>query len=163
VTNAGQVDPNLGSDPTQVITVQGNYQQLATGSLLVDLGGPAPDTGYDQLNIIGGVTLGGSLTVRLMSGFTPVTGNTSVIINGDGIFGDASGVSPTLTWSQLQALGITDGPSQFPVQVRVDDGNGHAVDSPAVTLTVTNVAPTATLSNKGPVNEASPATVSFSN
>ena len=66
-------------------------------------------------------------------------------VNGDGTFGDASGVSPTLTWSQLQVLGINDGPRTVPnVRVRVDDGHGHVVDSPVTTLTVTNVAPTAT-------------------
>src|SRR5207244_248534 len=31
-------------------------------------------------------------------------------VNGDGIFGDASGVNPTLTPSQLNALGLNDGP-----------------------------------------------------
>ena len=68
-------------------------------------------------------------------------------VNGDGTFGDASGVSPTLTWSQLQALGINDGPRTVAnVRVRVDDGHGHVVDSPVTTLTVNNVAPTATLS-----------------
>ena len=66
-------------------------------------------------------------------------------VNGDGVFGDASGVSPTLTWSQLQALGINDGPRTVPnVRVRVDDGHGHVVDSPVTTLNVNNVAPTAT-------------------
>ena len=34
-------------------------------------------------------------------------------LNGDGVFGDATGVSPTVTWSQLQALGIT--PARHPV------------------------------------------------
>ena len=29
-------------------------------------------------------------------------------VNGDGIFGDAIGATPTLTWAQLNALGITD-------------------------------------------------------
>jgi CSLREA domain-containing protein len=85
-------------------------------------------------------------------------------INGDGIFGDATGVSPTLTWAQLEALGINDGPHTFKVQVRVDDGYGgtHSVVSTATTLEVNNVAPTASLSNNGPVNEASAVTVSFS-
>ncbi len=51
------------------------------------------------------------------------------------MFGDASGVSPTLSWAQLQALGI--GAGTFEVSVRVDDGYGgsHAVTSPPVTLT----------------------------
>src|SRR5207253_710182 len=67
-------------------------------------------------------------------------------INGDGAFGDAAGVAPTFTWAQLQALGIDNGPAAFNVTVRVDDGQGHVVDSTAVTLTLTDTAPTATLS-----------------
>ncbi len=63
-------------------------------------------------------------------------------INGDGIFGDATGVDPTLTWAQLQALGIVNGPSSFSPQVRVDDGQGHVVLSSPTTLSVLNVAPT---------------------
>ena len=64
-------------------------------------------------------------------------------VNGDGVFGDAIGVSPTLTWAQLQAIGINDGPRTVPnVRVRVDDGHAHVVDSPVTMLTVTNVAPT---------------------
>jgi hypothetical protein len=64
-------------------------------------------------------------------------------INGDSVFGDATGASPTLTWAQLNALGITDGPSAFNVQLRVDDGDGGITDSTVVLLTVNNAAPTA--------------------
>jgi Ca2+-binding RTX toxin-like protein len=63
-------------------------------------------------------------------------------INGDGNFGDASGSQPTVTWSELSALGIT-GPGVFGVQLRVDDGDGHVVDSVSTTLTVLNVPPSA--------------------
>src|SRR5207248_3330286 len=42
-------------------------------------------------------------------------------------------------------------------------GTNGATGRAAVTLPVTNVAPTASLANNGPVNEASPATVSFAN
>ena len=73
-------------------------------------------------------------------------------INGDGVFGDATGAKPTLTWAQLNALGIVNGPSSFNVSLRVDDGQGHVVTS-TTTLSVLNVAPTA---NAGPdleVNE----------
>ena len=64
-------------------------------------------------------------------------------VNGDSVFGDATGVSPALTWTQLQALGITNGPSTFNVRVQVDDGFGGTVVSAPVTLTIQNVAPTA--------------------
>ena len=59
-------------------------------------------------------------------------------INGDGMFGDATGPNPTLAWSQLSALGITGRAVPYNVSVRVDDGFGgsHAVTSNAVDLTV---------------------------
>jgi Ca2+-binding RTX toxin-like protein len=66
-------------------------------------------------------------------------------INSDGIFGDAIGLSPTLTWAQLQSLGIDDGPRTFHPTVRVDDGHGHSVDSAATTLTLSNTVPVAGL------------------
>ena len=58
-------------------------------------------------------------------------------VNGDGVYGDATGVNPTLTWAQFQALGIDDGP--LPVhrgreQRRHADDVGvdlaHLVDEP---------------------------------
>ncbi len=59
-------------------------------------------------------------------------------VNGDGIFGDATGVNPTLTWAQLQALGIQAQSTPYEVRVQVDDGYGgsHVVTSQSVTLTV---------------------------
>jgi parallel beta-helix repeat protein len=47
----------------------------------------------------------------------------------------ASGVNPTLSWSQLQALGITDEGGPVAVQLSVDDGHGHVVAA-AATLSV---------------------------
>src|SRR5439155_26838 len=49
----------------------------------------------------------------------------------------------------------------YPVRARILDKDGGYTDYSTV-VTVLNVAPTATLSNNGPVNEASPATISFS-
>ena len=42
-------------------------------------------------------------------------------INGDGVYGDAIGVSPTLDWPLLNRLGISDGTSITNVRVRVED------------------------------------------
>ena len=83
-------------------------------------------------------------------------------VNGDGVFGDAIGVTSSLTWSQLQILGIDDGLTSFAVQVRVSDGYSHFVDSTSATLTITNTAPIATLSNGGTVYENTAGMVSFS-
>ncbi|MBW3541220.1 MAG: PKD domain-containing protein [Planctomycetes bacterium] len=68
-------------------------------------------------------------------------------INGDNVFGDAAGSNPTLSWADLQSLGVTDNGS-FTVTVRVDDG--LATDEASAALTVANVAPAAAVS--GPAN-----------
>jgi ELWxxDGT repeat protein len=67
-------------------------------------------------------------------------------INGDGVFGDATGASPTLTWSQLNQLGIVDGPTSWQVAVRVSDGFAPPVTSGLATLTIRNVVPTPIIS-----------------
>ena len=56
-------------------------------------------------------------------------------VNGDGIFGDATGSNPTLTWSQLAGLGIT-GQHSYNVRVRVDDSFGGITTSSAASLFV---------------------------
>ncbi|NUQ63575.1 MAG: hypothetical protein HUU20_13955 [Pirellulales bacterium] len=66
-------------------------------------------------------------------------------INGDGLFGDASGVSPTLTWQQLMSLGIHEGPSLADIRVRVDDGHGGIDTSPAAILVLSNAKPAVSL------------------
>ena len=62
-------------------------------------------------------------------------------INGDGTFGDTTGASPTLTWAQLQALGV-DYQGTFNISVMVNDGHGHVVTSVPVTLTMNYKPPT---------------------
>lgn len=66
-------------------------------------------------------------------------------VNGDGTFGDATGVNPTLTKAQLNALGINNGTATFNVKVRVDDGHGHVVTSDPVLFTFNNAPPVATI------------------
>jgi hypothetical protein len=85
-------------------------------------------------------------------------------LNGDGVFGDATGVRPTLTWSQLEALGINDGPATFNVQVQVTNAYGGSTISPATTLTVSD-APVSNLQltlQASSINEGSSASLSGS-
>jgi len=68
-------------------------------------------------------------------------------VNGDGVFGDAFGVNPTLTWSQLIALGIHDGPLTITnLRVDVNDGHGGGATSAAAILAVLNAPPVAAIS-----------------
>jgi hypothetical protein len=61
-------------------------------------------------------------------------------LTGDGIFDDAFGPNPTLSWPQLVALGIDEGIHPNGVRVRVSDGQ-FTTDSIAAPLTVQDVAP----------------------
>ena len=79
-------------------------------------------------------------------------------------YGDGSGMQPlplqqdqTFTLSHVYADNGT-----YAVTVTVDDGHG-GTDTKTVDATIANVAPTASLSNNGPVDEGSPVTISFSN
>ncbi|MCA9047559.1 MAG: VCBS repeat-containing protein, partial [Planctomycetaceae bacterium] len=56
-------------------------------------------------------------------------------IDGDGDFDeDITGVQPTLTWAEMLALGLPDGPSTR--QITVEAGDGTDVDTAVATLTV---------------------------
>jgi Ca2+-binding RTX toxin-like protein len=82
-------------------------------------------------------------------------------VNGDGIYGDATGISPTLTWAQLNALGVQDGPSSYPVSVRVEDGWGVPVDSVSSELVVTNAVPIVVGSGSKPAYRGEVLTFTF--
>lgn len=83
-------------------------------------------------------------------------------IDGDSVFGDALGVSPSLSWAELVALGIGDGPTTRSVRVRIDDGHGHVVDSPSVLLTLNNAAPSAAIAGPSSGNTGQSLTFTFS-
>jgi hypothetical protein len=56
-------------------------------------------------------------------------------VNGDGKFGDVTGVTPSLSWAKLNSLGIT-GPGTWSIRVEASDGHGHVVTSTATSLTI---------------------------
>ncbi|MFO0946794.1 MAG: DNRLRE domain-containing protein [Planctomycetota bacterium] len=68
-------------------------------------------------------------------------------LNGDDVFGDAVGATPTLTWAQLVALGLNDGASTHVVTLRVSDGLGNEAED-TTWLTFQNVAPTASVGSE---------------
>lgn len=106
-----------------------------------------------------------SPTVTLPTGFTIVEGATLALtanvrdpendrltyswdINGDGKFGDSTSANPSLTWANLEALGINDSTISRSIAVRVSDGVNPAVEK-RTTLRVFNGNPTGTLAIVG--------------
>jgi hypothetical protein len=72
----------------------------------------------------------------------------------------ATGTGPTLTWAQLQALGIDDGPGSFAIQLSVSDPTNPAVTA-NTTLTLNNTSPTGTLNLPAVADQAEAFTVSL--
>ena len=100
--NAGTFSGNLTSSGTFNIgdainlagqmAVTGNYVQTSTGVLNADIGGAAAGTKFDQLNVTGAVTLGGTLNLSLINSFVPTIGSTFDIMN----FASSTGTFATI-------------------------------------------------------------------
>jgi hypothetical protein len=75
LVNLGTLAPGAnGGNGIGTFTVQGDFQQGATGLLEIDLGGTHVGQ-YDVLDIEGKATLGGSLFVRAANGYVPRRGD----------------------------------------------------------------------------------------
>jgi hypothetical protein len=69
-------------------------------TLMIELAGTTPGTGYDQLRVAGPLALGGTLAVSLIEGFTPVAGSSFDILD----WGTLSGTFSTLALPTLSGL-----------------------------------------------------------
>jgi hypothetical protein len=92
VVNAGAIAPG-GRNGIGTLQVIGNYSQAPTGILKLEIGGPGPGTGYDQLQITGTATLGGTLAVTLANGYQPQPDDSFVV----GTFASHSGTFTSVT------------------------------------------------------------------
>jgi large repetitive protein len=112
---------------------QGNRVLFNQSAPIADAGGPYV------------IDEGSALTLDASGSSDPDTASLTYRwdVDGDGDFdGNVSGVAPTLTWADLVALGIKDGPDSRTITVQVSDGISS--DTASATLTVNNVAPTIT-------------------
>jgi hypothetical protein len=86
---------------------------VAGPTLMIELAGVAPGTGYDQLHVTGNLSLGGTLAVSLINGFTPVAGSSFDILDWGALSGtfaslDLPTLAADLSWntSQLYTTGV---------------------------------------------------------
>ena len=70
----------VGNSP-DAVSVQ-NVLLDSTSTLIMELGGDVPGTGYDQLDISGLATLNGTLDVELLNGFSPSLGESFTLFSG---------------------------------------------------------------------------------
>lgn len=113
VVFTGTFAPGLSPTNLQV----GSISLSSTSTLVIELGGTTPGSGYDQLTSSGTLNLDGTLQLALINGFLPTAGQTFDIFNGGDTIGAFSALIlpavPGLAWdmSQLQtgllSIGIT--------------------------------------------------------
>jgi streptogramin lyase len=132
----GTHDVNVGlgtnlTDASPALNTANTASAALTISGYANAGGPYTIAEGDSINLDASASNPDSLALTY-----------SWDINNDLVFGDVTGVSPTLTWVQLQSFGIDDD-GVHPISVEVSGGLGGP-DTESATITVTNVAPTLT-------------------
>ena len=73
----GRVQPGLSSG---ILKVAGSYAPSSNGTLEVEIGGTAPGSGHDQLDVGTTASLGGTLHIVTPSSFTPTPGQSFTIL-----------------------------------------------------------------------------------
>jgi hypothetical protein len=129
VNLTGTFSPGLS--PT--IVTAGNLAFASTTTLVMELGGATPGSGHDQIENSGLLTLGGTLQVTLINGFSPVAGNSFDILNWTSVAGtfsilDLPTLAGGLTWntSALYTSGVL---SVAPAGIPGDYNNNGTVDA----------------------------------
>jgi hypothetical protein len=75
------------------LTVSGTYTQSSTGVLDVAIGGNTLGTQYSQLAVSHGVSLNGTLNIKLINGFVPAIGSTFTVLTGSAVTGQFAKVN----------------------------------------------------------------------
>lgn len=78
----------------------GNIAFSPTSTLIIEIGGTTPGSQYDQINVAGELTLGGTLELSLINGFVPSAGQTFDILN----WGTLAGVFSDIQLPPLEGL-----------------------------------------------------------
>jgi hypothetical protein len=95
LSNAGYLYVDDGNGTTGTLTVNGNYTQTSVGTLYMNIGGQGAGL-LDQLNVSGSASLGGSLVVNYVFGYSPASGTPFTIMtyaSHSGDFANKFGVS----------------------------------------------------------------------
>jgi autotransporter-associated beta strand protein len=114
ITAQGIVYPGDGPG----ILNSGNVTFSSSGVYRVDIDGPNPGTGYDQLNVVGTVTLA-SATLQLHMTVVGTTNSQSTIINNDG----TDAVTNTFFGLPEGATVVADNGVQFKISYHGGTGN----------------------------------------
>lgn len=87
VTSSGTLTVGDSTVKPGLLTLSGAYTQDATGVLNVAIGGSTVGSQYSQLAVSNGVSLNGTLTIKLINSFIPTIGETFTIAKGSAVSG----------------------------------------------------------------------------
>jgi hypothetical protein len=107
-SNQGSVSPG---DSLGTLNLTTDYPTVSTSELNIEIGGTEVDSLYDQLNINGQASLGGTLNITLVNDFVPVLGDTFVIMTYNSFTGEFSDINGLNTGSGVSFevnVGSTD-------------------------------------------------------
>lgn len=77
VTVGGTTAPGTSAGQ---LSITGTYTQQSSGTLAIEIGGPTPGTQHDRLAVSGAATLGGTLTIDFINGYTPTIGQSFTVM-----------------------------------------------------------------------------------
>jgi hypothetical protein len=93
VSSNGTVVVGDATTKAGVLTVTGSYSQQASGVLDVAIGGTTVGSQYSQMPVSNGVSLDGTLTIKLINSFVPAIGDTFTILTGSAVTGQFTKVN----------------------------------------------------------------------
>jgi len=94
VTAGASVTAGDSSTKPATLTVTGSYTQESNGTLNISVGGTAAGA-YGHVAVSNGVSLGGTLSIKLINSFVPVIGETFNVVTGSAVTGTFSTVKGT--------------------------------------------------------------------
>ncbi|MCA9061894.1 MAG: DUF2341 domain-containing protein [Planctomycetaceae bacterium] len=152
-----------GTDSFVYAVSDGTSSVQVTVTLTINHVNFAPDV---VISSPGAIAEGGSVTLDA-TGTTDSNGDPltySWDLNGDGFYGDVTGQTVNLSWSQLSSFGINNGSATgtaYSIGLRVSDGNG-GISTGSTSLTVLDTAPVVSVAGHAAVTAGETYTLTLS-
>ena len=86
VTSGASITAGDSATKPGKLSIQGTFTQNSTGTLNISVGGTAAGK-FGELAVTNGASLGGTLALKLVNGFTPVVGDSFTMLTGSAVSG----------------------------------------------------------------------------